>query len=244
MRDEWILVTGGSRGIGRAIVEQMIRQRRSVVFTYLNSREAALDVERLADRGTFVKGYCCDGRSFEAVSEFAARALAEYGAPWALVNNAGVTRDSLFLTMEPTQWRDVIEHNLTGSYNIIRSFLPAMVEKDRGAIVQMSSVSGLRGNPGQANYGATKAGLIAMSQSLAREVGRFNIRVNVVAPGLIETEMTNIVPEKDKAKMIKNIPLRRLGVPADVAALTAFLISDEAAYITGQTFVVDGGLTA
>jgi 3-oxoacyl-[acyl-carrier protein] reductase len=161
-----------------------------------------------------------------------------------VINNAGLTDDALLINMKPKQWDDVIRTNLDGTYNVTSAFLPAMIQQDKGSIVQISSVSGLRGNIGQANYSATKSGLIGFSRSIALEVARFNVRVNVIAPGLIETELAAGMPEADRRRLIKSIPLRRLGKPGDVAALVAFIISDDAGYITGQVFVIDGGLSS
>lgn len=237
----WTLVTGGSRGIGRAIVERLGGKGCPVIFTYLQSQAAAGDLERRFAEG-LVRGWQCDGRDLIEVRKFSDAVIASYGAPRALINNAGITDDSLLLNMEPHQWHEVIRSNLDSAYNVTRTFLPAMTEREGGAIIQVSSVSGLRGNVGQANYSATKAALIGFSRSLALEVARFDIRVNVVAPGVIETELAADIPETDRRKLIRNIPLRRLGKPDDVAALVEYLISDDASYITGQIFVIDGGL--
>jgi 3-oxoacyl-[acyl-carrier protein] reductase len=238
---DWTLVTGGSRGIGKAIVERLGNKGRPVIFTYLQSEAAAADLERHFAEG-LVRGWRCDGRDPVQVRNFSDAVIAKHGAPRAVINNAGITNDALLLNMESHQWHEVIQTNLDSTYNITRTFLPAMIQREQGAIIQISSVSGLRGNVGQTNYSATKAALIGFSRSLALEVARFNLRVNVVAPGLIETELAAGIPEADRRKLIRSIPLRRLGNPNDVATLVEFLISDDASYITGQIFVVDGGL--
>lgn len=238
-------MTGGSRGIGRGIVVALAGAGYDVVFTYRRSRsEAAAVEEAVAERGGTARGYCCDGAEEAAVSAFSEARLAERGAPYAIVNNAGITRDSILMRMSTEQWRDVMRTNLDSAFFTIRGFIPGMIGAGEGAIVQMASVTGIKGNVGQTNYGATKAALIGMTRCLAIEVARFNIRVNAVAPGFIATEMVGSIPEP-RLKQIKDaIPLRRLGTVEEVASLTHFLLSPQGAYITGQTFVIDGGLNA
>lgn len=244
MATGWNFVTGGSRGIGRAIVERLTRGGKPVVFTYLKAEEAAAEVAEIEGRYAPVAAYQCDGRDFGQVMALAQRLIGQHGAPHSVVNNAGITRDAPLLNMEPSAWADVIASDLTSSFNVTKCFLGAMMENGGGAIVQITSVTALRGNVGQTGYAAAKGGLVAFTRSLAREVGRFNVRVNAVAPGLIETEMINAMSETERRRIAKEIPLRRLGRGEDVAALTNYLISDDAAYVTGQTFVIDGGLTA
>jgi 3-oxoacyl-[acyl-carrier protein] reductase len=239
----WTLVTGGSRGLGRAMVERLAGKDRPVVFTWRQSEAAAVELERRFPAG-LVRGFRCDGRELAQVQRFANAVMDELGAPCAVINNAGVTDDALLIEMTPRQWDDVIRTNLDSAYNITSAFLPAMIQEDGGAIIQISSVSGLRGNVGQTNYSATKSALIGFSRSLALEVARFNVRVNVVAPGLIETELAAGMQDADRRRLIKSIPLRRLGHASDVAALVEFIISDDASYITGQVFVIDGGLSS
>jgi 3-oxoacyl-[acyl-carrier protein] reductase len=235
---QWVLVTGGSRGIGREIVRRLAQGRRSVIFTYLNPDH---DAAVLPDES--VRGFRCDGRDLAQVTTFAEMMLADYGPPMAIINNAGVTRDSLLLNMTWEQWNDVLQSNLSSTFNVTRAFIGRMMEQGEGSIVQISSVSGLKGKVGQTNYCSTKAALIGFTRALALELARFNIRVNTIAPGYIETEMTQSIPESERRKIIKEIPLRRMGKASEVGALVDFLLSEDAGYITGQTFVVDGGLT-
>jgi len=196
----------------------------------------------VAEAGGKASGYCCDGADEAAVASFSEKTLAERGPPYAVVNNVGITRDGLLLRMSTAQWREVISTNLDSAFFTTRGYLEAMMEAGDGVILQMASVSGLKGNAGQTNYSATKAGLVGMTRSLALEVARFNIRVNALAPGFIATEMVDKMPERQQRRLKDAIPLRRFGTVEEVAALAGFLVSPHGAYITGQTFVIDGGL--
>ncbi len=245
VKKKWVLVTGGTRGIGKGLVEAFCRDNYDVVFTFQNSRDIAEQLEKAIGNanGTAI-GYCCDGADETAVKSFAHEILTQRGAPYAIVNNVGIARDTLLMQMSTEQWINVIDVNLNSAYFSIRVFIDSMLEQGEGVILQMSSVSGLKGNLGQTNYSASKSALIGMTRSLAIELGRFNIRVNAIAPGYIATEMLTDIPLK-KAKAIKDsIPLRRLGSVREVASLAVYLASQDSAYITGQTFVIDGGLTA
>jgi 3-oxoacyl-[acyl-carrier protein] reductase len=240
----WILVTGGARGIGRALVDVLSLQYR-VVFTF---RQSSDEAHRLADQwrqqGRSVEALCCDGTDGAAVREHAQRLITAYGAPHALVNNAGITRDGAFLNMDAAAWRDVVDNNLNATYHWTRALLQSMVEAGHGTVVMMSSVSGIKGNVGQTNYGATKAALIGFTKSLALETARFGVRINAIAPGIIETDMLREMPEKARVAMSKSVPMKRAGETDDVASMVEYLISDKARYVTGQCFVIDGGLTA
>jgi 3-oxoacyl-[acyl-carrier protein] reductase len=239
-----VVITGGTRGIGRGVVETLSTRGYDVVFTYSSSDELAKAMAKEADaNGRRVQGYRCDARRAEEVDAFAAKVLECHGRPYALVNNVGITRDSILVNMPAENWHDVIGANLDSVYCMTRRFLPAMLESGNACVIQMSSVSALRANRGQTNYSATKAALLGFTRSLAAEVARFNVRVNAVAPGLIATEMLEAMPAARREAVAKSIPLRRIGSVEDVGAMVEFLLSPGAGYVTGQTFVVDGGMT-
>jgi len=241
----WVLVTGGSRGIGRGIVESLARAGYDVMFTYQQSQQAAEDLEAaVRETGGMAVGYRCDSGNEVEVRALSERLLAERGAPYAIVNNVGITRDSILMQMTSDQWREVINTNLNSAFFTIHGFITAMIEQGDGVILQMASVTALKGNPGQTNYAATKAALVGMTRSLALEVARFNIRVNALAPGFITTEMVDKIPEKQLKQIKQTIPLRRFGTVEEVASLARYLVSDQGGYITGQTFVIDGGINA
>ncbi len=228
------LVTGASRGIGRAIAEELAAAGASVVLGYRTGKDEA---ESLAAE--------LGGRAVQAdVSDAddAARLVAEAGDLDILVNNAGLTRDGLLARMPDDDWRVVIETNLSSVFYTCRAVCRPMMKKRAGAIVNVSSIVGVHGNWGQTNYGASKAGIIGFTKSLARELGSRNIRANVVAPGYVKTQLTDVLPEEATRAMLDSTPLGRLGEPADVAGAVRFLCSDEAAFITGEVVLVDGGL--
>jgi len=234
------VVTGGSRGIGRAVALDFAAHGYTVVITYLHNDSAASETLRMIhDAGGSAEAVKFDiGRSDEAL-----RAVEElfirHNHIDALINNAGIADDGLFVTMTETAWQRVLNTNLNGFYNVTKPILRGMIRRKRGAIVSLSSVSALAGNRGQANYAAAKAGIIAASRSIAAESARFGVRVNVVAPGAIETEMTAGFPHK---KIKELIPMGRLGRPDEVAKTIRFLCSDDASYITGQVISVNGGM--
>jgi 3-oxoacyl-[acyl-carrier protein] reductase len=228
------LVTGASKGIGRAIAEELARGGASVVVAYRTGRDEA---EELASE--------IGGRAVQAdVSspDDARRLVEEAGDVDVLVNNAGLTRDGLLARMSDDDWREVIETNLSSIFYTCRAVTRPMMKKRAGSIVNVSSIVGLHGNWGQANYGASKAGIIGFTKSLARELGSRGVRANVVAPGYISTRLTEVLPADAKELMLKNTPLGRFGEPLDVARAVRFLCSDEASFITGEVLLVDGGL--
>ena len=238
------IVTGGSRGIGRAVVLELARRGADVVFSYAGNAEAAertrAEAEELGARSVAVKA---DVTSAEAATSMVDAAKEELGGVDILVNNAGITRDKLCARMKDEDFDQVIACNLRGAFLMTRAVLRPMMRQRSGAIVNMSSVVGIRGNAGQANYAASKAGLIGLTKSVAREVARSGIRVNAVAPGFIATDMTAAMPEAAREAAVAQVPAGDLGTPEDVARAVAFLASDGAGYITGQVLAVDGGMS-
>ena len=228
------LVTGASRGIGRAIATELAAAGASVVIGYRSGQDEAAELAgELGARAV---------QADVANAEDAARLVAEAGDVDILVNNAGLTRDGLLARMSDDDWRVVIETNLSSVFYTCRAVCRPMMKKRAGAIVNISSVVGVHGNWGQTNYAASKAGIIGFTKALARELGSRNVRANVVAPGYVKTQLTDVLPEEATAAMLENTPLGRLGEPADVAGAVRFLCSDEASFITGEVLLVDGGL--
>ncbi len=237
------LVTGGSRGIGKAIVDALAAAGAKVVFTYVSSEERAKQIEidaALINQTIF--GYKADAASFSESEACIKFVLDKFQRLDILVNNAGITRDGLLMRMSETDFDSVIDANLKSVFNYCKQAMKPMMAQRAGKIINISSVVGLMGNPGQANYVASKAGIIGFTKSIAKEVASRNITVNAIAPGFIETDMTDKLNEKQKEAMVAQIPLRKIGKPEDIAKAVIFLASESANYITGQTLVVDGGL--
>jgi 3-oxoacyl-[acyl-carrier protein] reductase len=228
------LVTGGSRGIGKAIALELARAGANVTLSYRSGKDEAEEVAREAG-GTAVQADVSD-------AEEAKRLLADAGDIDLLVNNAGVTRDGLIARMSDEDWNDVIGTNLGGVFYTCRAAARGMMKRRSGSIVNISSIVGLHGNPGQTNYSASKAGIIGFTKALARELGTRGVRANVVAPGYVDTRLTQVIADEMKELMLANTPLGRFGRPEDIAGAVRFLCSDEAAFITGEVLLVDGGL--
>jgi len=237
------LVTGATRGIGKGIVELFAKQGANIAFTYVSSDEKARALEaELSALGVRAKGYKSDAGDFKAADELVNAVVAEFGTVDILVNNAGITRDTLMMRMSEQQWDEVIAANLKSVFNVTKAVQRPMLKQRKGSIINMSSVVGVKGNAGQANYAASKAGIIGFSKSVALELGSRNIRCNVVAPGFIETEMTGALDEKVVQSWRDGIPLKRGGTPEDVANVCLFLASEMSAYVTGQVINVCGGM--
>lgn len=238
------IITGASRGIGKAIALAMANAGAKVVVNYASNDVAAGEVvEQIRATGQKAIMFKADVAESEAADGLIQAAQAEFGRIDILVNNAGITRDNLLVRMKDEDWDAVLGLNLKGAFNCSRAAAKAMLKQKYGRIINISSVVGLTGNPGQANYAAAKAGLLGMTKSLAKELASRNITVNAVAPGYIRTEMTAQLPEKVSGEMLAQIPMKRFGEPDEIADLVLFLASDAAKYITGQTIAVDGGMT-
>lgn len=243
LENKTAIVTGATRGIGKGIVLEFAKQGCNIAFTYSSSVEAANALEKeLTDLGVKAKGYQSNAADYEAAQELAKNVLEEFGTIDVLVNNAGITKDNLLLRISEEDFDKVIEVNLKSVFNLTKAVIRPMMKQRAGSIINMSSVVGLKGNGGQANYAASKAGIIGFSKSVALELGSRNIRSNVIAPGFIETEMTASLDEKVIEEWRNEIPLKRGGSPEDIANACVFLASDMSSYITGQTLSVDGGM--
>lgn len=237
------LITGASKGIGRAIAQKYAEMGAQVAFTYLSSVEKGQQLEQeLAGHGTQVKGYRSDAADFAQAEKLVENVVADFGRLDILVNNAGIAKDGLLMRMSEEQWDTVINTNLKSVFNLTKAATKSMMRQRSGSIINMTSIVGLKGNAGQTNYAASKAGIIGFTKSVALELGSRNIRSNAIAPGYIETEMTGHLDEAVAEEWKKAIPLRRAGTPEDVANCAVFLASDQSAFITGQVLQVDGGM--
>ena len=237
------LITGAARGIGKAIALKFAQEGADVAFTDLVINEAAEEtIAEIAAFGHKVKGYASNAANFDETHTVVEEILKEFGHIDILVNNAGITKDGLVLRMSEAQWDAVIAVNLKSAFNFIHAVIPSMARQKGGSIINMASIAGQMGNPGQINYASSKAGLIAMAQTVAKEMGSRGIRANAIAPGFIVSEMTNALPEAVREEYIKSIPLKRGGTVEEIANTALYLASDLSSYVTGQVIAVNGGL--
>ncbi|KAA1242759.1 3-oxoacyl-[acyl-carrier-protein] reductase [Aquimarina sp. RZ0] len=243
LQNKTVIITGATRGIGKGIAQVFAKQGANVAFTYSSSVEAAIALEKeLITFGVKAKAYQSNAASYEQAQELVKDVLETFGSIDVLINNAGITKDNLLMRMKEEDFDQVIEVNLKSVFNMTKAVQKTMLKQRKGSIINMSSVVGVKGNAGQANYAASKAGIIGFSKSVALELGSRNIRCNVIAPGFIETEMTGKLDEKVVDEWRKAIPLKRGGSPEDIANSCLFLASDLSTYITGQVLHVDGGM--
>ena len=237
------LITGAARGIGKAIALKFAQEGADVAFPDLVINEAAEEtIAEIAAFGHKVKGYASNAANFDETHTVVEEILKEFGHIDILVNNAGITKDGLVLRMSESQWDAVLAVNLKSAFNFIHAVIPSMARQKGGSIINMSSIAGQMGNPGQINYASSKAGLIAMAQTVAKEMGSRGIRANAIAPGFIVSEMTNALPEAVREEYIKSIPLKRGGTVEEIANTALYLASDLSSYVTGQVIAVNGGL--
>lgn len=244
LADKVVLITGATRGIGLGIATECAKQGANIAFTYANSAEKAAAIEKSLtnDFGIKAKGYKSNAASLEASEGLIESVLADFGTINVLINNAGITRDTLLMRMSEEQWDEVMEVNLKSVFNLTKACLRTFLKNKSGSIINMTSVVGVNGNAGQSNYAASKAGIIGFTKSIAKEIGSRNIRCNAIAPGFIETEMTGALDENIVKSWVETIPLKRGGTPEDVANACVFLASDMSSYVTGQTLHVCGGM--
>ena len=243
LKGKTAIITGATRGIGRGIAKTFVDHGANVLFTFSSSSDLAKEIENeLSNNDVVVKGFKSDASVFDEAQSLVDAVVEEFGTVDVLVNNAGITRDTLLMRMSEQQWDEVMNTNLKSAFNLTKAVQRTMLKARSGSIINMSSVVGVKGNAGQANYAASKAGLIGFTKSVAQELGSRNIRCNAIAPGFIETEMTEALDQKVVQEWRNGIPLKRGGAPIDVANATVFLASDMSAYVTGQTIHVCGGM--
>ncbi|MBP3284285.1 MAG: 3-oxoacyl-[acyl-carrier-protein] reductase [Clostridia bacterium] len=243
LKEKVAVVTGASRGIGRAIALGMAENGANVAIIYAGNKAAAEETRETAMKfGVKAEIYCCDVSDFEATKELTKKIIEDFGHIDILVNNAGITKDALVLTMSEADFDAVINTNLKGVFNMIKNVYSPFMKQRHGKIINISSVSGLSGNAGQANYSAAKAGIVGLTKTVAKELAGRNVNVNAIAPGFIETDMTDKLSDKIKEGVKDVIPMKKMGKPEDIANMAVFLASDKANYITGEIIRVDGGI--
>ncbi len=243
LKNKVAIITGGSRGIGEAIVLEFARQGARVAFNFVKSEEKALKLKkRIEENGGEALTFRQDVKDYNAIKVMVEGVRSHFGRLDIIVNNAGILRDKALMLMEEQDWEDVISTNLSGAFNLIRAAIVTFMKQKSGNIINITSVAGIKGMPRQVNYSASKAGIIGLTKALAKEVGPYNVRVNAIAPGYIDTDMVKDLKERHKTDILKNIPLSRFGRAEEVGKVAVFLASEKAKYITGQVITVDGGL--
>jgi len=244
LKDKTVIISGAARGIGRAIAIELAGEGANISFNYLKNTSAAIALENeIKNLGVQVRSFQTDIKEYAVVKSWVDETRELFGGIDIVVNNAGVIKDRALALMEPGDWREVISTNLDGTFNLTRAAIIPLIKQKSGVIVNITSISGISGMPRQTNYSASKAGIIGFTKALAKEVAPYNIRVNAVAPGFIETDMLKDLKEEYRSQALKQIPLSRLGRPSEVAKTVKFLVSDDAGYITGHTVVIDGGMS-
>lgn len=244
LKNNTAVISGAARGIGRSVAVELAREGVNISFNFLKSEKDALDLEKeIKSYGVTVKSFRADIKDYDAVKSWIEKTRELFGGIDIVVNNAGVIKDRALALMDPDDWHEVINTNLNGTFNLTRAAILTFMKQKSGTVINISSVSGVMGMARQTNYAASKAGIIGFTKALAREVAPYSIRVNAVAPGFIETDMLRDLNEGYKEQILKQIPLNRLGRPGEVAKAVRFLASNDARYITGQTLIIDGGMS-
>ncbi|MBL7031859.1 MAG: 3-oxoacyl-[acyl-carrier-protein] reductase [Nitrospira sp.] len=245
LADKTVIISGASRGIGRAVAIELAGEGADISFNFLSSEAEAKELEKeLQNLGVKAKGFQVDIKDYDAVKSWVADTVGSFGGLDIIVNNAGITKDGALALMSPDNWKEVINTNLDGTFNLTKAAILIFMKQKSGNVINITSVSGIMGMARQTNYAASKAGIIGFSKSLAKEVASYNIRVNAVAPGFIETDMVKELNETYLEQVMKQVPLGRMGRAEEVAKAVNFLASDDSKYITGQTIVIDGGLSS